>query len=99
MNREKAIELLRKDLEGYKLRLKIEKIEENRKHFSEKIEALEMAISELKRTTPKDLRKLSEQLKVEVRNGTKTLNQARKEFGLKPAKGGDVLSVTFKEYM
>ncbi|MDM0609439.1 hypothetical protein QTH09_00170 [Clostridium perfringens] len=47
MEKEKAIELLRKDLEGYKLRLKAEKIEENRRHFSEKIEALELAVEEL----------------------------------------------------
>lgn len=99
MNIEKVIELLRKDLEGYKLRLKIEKIEENRKHFSEKIEALEIAINEFKRAAPKDLRKLSEQLKVEVRTGKKTLNQARKEFGLKPIEGGDVLMFTPKEYV
>ncbi|HBI6897719.1 TPA: hypothetical protein K8N32_001321 [Clostridium perfringens] len=50
MEKEKAIELLRKDLEGYKLRLKTEKIDENRKHFSEKVKTLEMAIEALEKT-------------------------------------------------
>lgn len=64
MEKEKVIELLRKDLEGYKLRLKIEKIEENRKHFSEKIEAFRIAIKILQESALKT-NKIGEQIEDE----------------------------------
>lgn len=50
MTKEKAIELLKKDLNGYEALLRTNKDVNSRINFSEKMKALEMAIEVLERT-------------------------------------------------
>lgn len=84
MNKEQALIQLKDLLFNFENFEEVETTDED-------VQALKYTIDELEKTAPEV--SVQEQLLNEISNGSKTINQVRKEYGLEPIEDGDTFTI------